>query len=79
MAFGSPLVQFTPINCATMHIHSKDSGVGKTTTLKAALTLYGNPDELMLQERDTYNIKMNRAERLRSVMLGMDEITNTPQ
>ncbi len=78
VAFGSPLVQFTPINCATMHIHSKDSGVGKTTTLKAALTLYGNPDELMLQERDTYNIKMNRAERLRSVMLGMDEITNTP-
>lgn len=77
-AFGSPLVQFTPINCATMHIHSKESGVGKTTTLKAALSVYGDPDELMLQERDTYNIKMNRAERLHSVLLGMDEITNTP-
>ena len=75
-SFGSPLMAFTPINAAGFHLHSKDSGLGKTTTMFAAMSVWGDGERLVLQERDTYNARMNRAEVMKNLPLYMDEITN---
>lgn len=77
VSFGSPLMFFTPINGAMFHAYSKDSGLGKTTAMLAGASVWGNPDELVLFEKDTVNTKMNRAEVYRNLPLYLDEMTNT--
>jgi len=78
LGFGSILMELFPaINGAIFHVHSKDSGLGKTTAMYAGASVWGNPDMLVLQERDTYNSKMNRAEVYKNLPLFMDEMTNT--
>ena len=42
-SFGSPLMHFSSINCAALHIYSKDSGVGKTTAMLAGASVWGRP------------------------------------
>lgn len=68
---------FPAINGAIFHVHSKDSGLGKTTAMFAGASVWGNPDTIVLQERDTYNSKMNRAEVYKNLPLFCDEMTNT--
>ena len=75
-SFGSALMELTPVACSSLHIHSKDSGLGKTTALEAALTVWGDPKELLLGKEDTYKSKMNRGEIYHSIPLFLDEITN---
>tara|TARA_R100001509_G_scaffold52225_1_gene28706 strand:+ start:83 stop:2833 length:2751 start_codon:yes stop_codon:yes gene_type:complete len=75
-SFGSPLMSFSPIKCACFHIHSKDSGLGKTTAMIAGVSVWGNPDDLILDKEDTYNTKMNRGEIYHNLPLYMDELTN---
>lgn len=77
ISFGSPLMQFQPINAAAFHLYSKDSGLGKTTGMLAGASVWGDPDLLMMQERDTINSKMNRAEVYKNLPCYMDELTNT--
>ena len=75
--FGSILMEMQPLHCAALHIHSKDSGLGKTTAMIAGASIWGNPDDLLIQERDTYATKMNRGEVYHSIPLYMDELTNS--
>jgi len=75
-SFGSPLMQFVPIRCAGLHIHSKESGVGKTTAMEAGVSVWGSPEDLIIHERDTFNTKMNRGEVYHNLPLYMDELTN---
>lgn len=77
IAFGSALMEFQPINAAAFHMYSKESGLGKTTGMLAGASIWGNPDLLMMQERDTFNSKMNRAEVYKNLPCYMDELTNT--
>jgi hypothetical protein len=77
VAFGAPLMFFTPINAAMFHAYSKDTGLGKTTAMLAGASVWGNPDELVLFEKDTVNTKMNRAEVYKNMPLYLDEMTNT--
>ena len=76
-SFGSPLMSFSPVNCAALHIYSKESGVGKTTAMIAGASVWGNPEDLIMHERDTYNTKMNRGEIYHNLPMYMDELTNT--
>ena len=76
-SFGSILMNLSPINCAALHIHSKESGVGKTTAIAAAVSVWGRPEELIINERDTFNIKMHRGEIYHNLPLYMDELTNS--
>ena len=76
-SFGSPLMAMSPINCAGLHIYSKESGVGKTTAMAAGISVWGKPDDLIIHERDTFNTKMNRGEVYHNLPLYMDELTNT--
>jgi len=76
-SFGSILMNLSPVNCAALHIHSKESGVGKTTAIAAAVSVWGRPEELMINERDTFNTKMHRGEIYHNLPLYMDELTNS--
>lgn len=76
-SFGSVLMNLSPVNCAALHIHSKESGVGKTTAIAAAVSVWGRPEELLINERDTFNTKMHRGEIYHNLPLYMDELTNS--
>lgn len=77
MSFGAPLMHFQSINAAAFHIYSKHSGLGKTTSMLAGASVWGDPELLMLQENDTHYSRMNRAEVYRNLPVYMDEMTNT--
>jgi len=77
LSFGAVLMEFQPINAAAFHMYSKESGLGKTTGMLAGASIWGDPDLLMMQERDTINSKMNRAEVYKNIVGYMDELTNT--
>ena len=74
-SFGSILMHLSPVKCAALHLHSKESGVGKTTAMAAAVSVWGRPDELILDEQDTHNIKMHRGEIYHNLPLYLDELT----
>lgn len=74
--FGSILMEFANVKCSALHLHSKDSGVAKTTAMYAAASIWGNPEELVLAKDDTVNSKMNRGEVYHSLPWCIDEITN---
>ena len=76
-SFGSPLMQFSPIKCAALHIYSKDSGLGKTTAMEAGVSVWGKPEDLLTYKSDTVNTRMNRGEVYHSLPLYMDELTNS--
>ena len=61
LSFGAVLMEFQPINAAAFHMYSKDSGLGKTTGMLAGASIWGDPDLLVMQERDTFNSKIGRA------------------
>lgn len=78
LSFGSIFTAFTPVNAALFHMFSPDSGIGKTTSLLAGASIWGNPAKIVLKESDTSNSKMNRAEIYKNLFLPMDEVTNAP-
>ena len=75
-AFGSVLMKLSPINCGALHLHSRDSGLGKTTAMFAGMSLWGNPEHLVLGKNDTPNYKMHRGEVLHNLPYYLDEITH---
>jgi hypothetical protein len=77
LSLGAVLMEFQPINAAAFHVWSKGSGLGKTTAMYAGASIWGDPDLMVMQERDTFNSKMNRAEVYKNLPCYMDEMTNT--
>jgi hypothetical protein len=77
VGFGSPLMAFTALNAAVVHLWSEDSGLGKTTVLHCASGIWGDPMEVMTTENDTLNTRMNRAEVYKNIVLPLDEITSS--
>jgi len=75
-SFGSALMHSSPMNGGLLHMFSKDSGLGKTTAMFMALSVWGRPMGLLLKERDTMNHRMNRAEVYKNILFATDEITN---
>ena len=75
-AFGSPLMAFSPVACSGFHVHSKESGLGKTTAMFVGASVWGNPEELVLDKNDTQNSRMLRGEVYHNLPLYIDEMTN---
>ena len=75
MSYGTALMPFTGINSLGVHLVSQ-TGFGKTTTSKAALSIWGDPELLILQKNDTQNSRMNRGELYHNLLLVSDEMTN---
>lgn len=76
LTLGSPLMQLTPVNAAVFMMYTDNSGFGKTTTQKFALSIYGHPDYLIGQNDDTDNSRFNRLEVLKNIPYQYDEATN---
>jgi len=73
-AFGSPLMEFSPIYSLLLHLNGP-TGFGKTTTQWAAAGVYGKPDALMVRHDDTNASKFNRFEIMKNLPLYIDELT----
>ena len=75
-AFGSPLMAFSPVACSGFHVHSKDSGLGKTTAMFVGASVWGSPRDLVLDTNDTQHSRMLRGEVYHNLPLYVDEMTN---
>ena len=74
-AFGAPLMKHLNLKGAIINMINNQSGTGKTTTIKAMHSVYSHPEEVMLIERDTMNVKLHRLGVMNNLPLGCDEIT----
>jgi len=74
-AFGAPLLKFTGVKGGIINLINNRSGTGKSTILQVMNSVWGHPDELMLQWRDTLNVKLHRMAVMNNLPLGVDEIT----
>jgi hypothetical protein len=74
-AFGAPLMRHLHLKGAILNMINNESGTGKTTAIKAMHSVYGHPEELMLIERDTMNVRLHRLGVMNNLGLGCDEIT----
>ena len=74
--FGSLLMELTAHNGGIFSFTGK-SGKGKSTGLYLAASLWGDPMRVVMDDKDTFNSKMNRAEVYKNIMLPLDELTNT--
>jgi hypothetical protein len=63
---------------AMINMINNQSGTGKTTAIKAMHSVYGHPEELMLIQRDTMNVRLHRLGVMNNLGLGCDEITKMP-
>ena len=77
LGFGSIFSDFTTINGSVLHIFSPESGIGKTTSMIAGASIWGNPNRLVVKESDTMASTMNRAEIQKNLCLFRDEVTNS--
>ena len=75
-SFGSPLMSLMPVACSGFHVHSKDSGLGKTTAMYVGASVWGNPKQLVVDAKDTRNSVMLRGEVYKNLPLYIDELTN---
>ena len=78
MALASPLMRFMPAHAAIFDMYSDGSGHGKTTTQKVALSIYGDPGELLVTASDTLNHRLNRLENMKDIAIQFDEFTEFP-
>ena len=74
--FGSALMHISPENGGVINYYSKASGTGKTTILKLANSIYGNPMAMMKDARDTKMSKIHRMGMLNGIVACIDEMTN---
>tara|TARA_R110002124_G_scaffold24982_2_gene90670 strand:+ start:6119 stop:8944 length:2826 start_codon:yes stop_codon:yes gene_type:complete len=75
-SFGSPLMALSPIACSGFHVHSTESGLGKTTAMYVGASVWGKPKELVIEKNDTQNSRMLRGEVYHNLPLYIDEMTN---
>jgi len=76
-AFGSPLLKFTGQKGSIINVIHPRSGTGKTTILRMINSVYGMPDELCAQQKDTANAKIAKLGMMNNLPFTVDEITNT--
>ena len=74
-AFGAPLLKHLNLRGAIINLVNNTSGTGKSTILKACNSVYGHPDELMLQWKDTLNAMIHRLGIMNNLPVTIDEIT----
>lgn len=74
-AFGAPLLKHLNLRGAIINLVNNTSGTGKSTILKMCNSVYGHPDELMLQWKDTMNSMIHRLGIMNNLPVTIDEIT----
>lgn len=72
--FATPLMEFTNVNGVVLSLYG-DSGAGKTAALYAAMSVWGNPENLTLNDA-TPNGLIQRMVTSKNITFGLDEQTN---
>ena len=75
-AFGSPLLKFLGQKGAIINMIHPSSGTGKTTILRMANSIYGDPEALLGTVDDTYTGKIIKVGILNNIVNTIDELTN---
>jgi len=74
-AFGAPLIKFIGLKGGVINLLNNRSGTGKSTILQVMNSVWGHPDHLMIQWRDTLNVKLHRMAVMCNLPVGVDEVT----
>ena len=74
--FGSPLMALSAVNGFVLHLDGA-TGYGKTTVQMAAMSIWGDPEQLKMDDKDTPATKLNRLEVYKNTFAMFDEMTNT--
>ena len=75
--FGAPLLKFTGQKGAIINLIHSSAGTGKTTILRMANSIYGDPEKLLGTVDDTKTAKITKLGILNNIVNTVDEITNT--
>lgn len=73
-AFAAPLVMFTGHLGMLMSAYSKESGIGKSTALRIAQSVWGDPIRAVQSLSDTQNSVMRKIGEVRSLPVFWDEL-----
>jgi hypothetical protein len=73
-SFAAPLVRFTGHAGLLMSAYSTESGIGKSTALKVAQAVWGDPVKAIQSLSDTQNSVLNKMGELRSLPMYWDEL-----
>jgi hypothetical protein len=73
-AFGAPLTRFIGQGGLMFSVYSNKSGIGKTTAMKTACAVWGDPVKALQGVTDTTLSVMNRIGQLNSLPLYWDEL-----
>lgn len=73
-AFAAPLVRFAGQDGVMFSVYSTESGIGKTTALKTACAVWGDPVKALMGLNDTVNSVTRRIGQLRSLPMYWDEM-----
>jgi hypothetical protein len=76
--FGAPLLKFLNYKGGIVNLINNTSGTGKTTALRMAMSVWGDPNELLMIPKDTLAAKIHRMGVLNNISVAMDEVTNMP-
>jgi uncharacterized protein (DUF927 family) len=74
-AFGAPLLKHLKLKGAIINLVNNTSGTGKSTILKMCNSVWGHPEELMLQWKDTMNSMIHRLGVMNNLPVTIDEVT----
>lgn len=74
-SFGSTLMKFTNYNGVWLHLMTKP-GYGKTTTQEMMNGIWGHPQDLLLNAKDTMNAIEERFGRWTNIGVAIDEVSN---
>lgn len=73
-SFAAPLVRFTGHSGLLLSAYSVESGIGKSTALKIAQAVWGDPVKAVQSLSDTQNSVLNKMGELKSLPLYWDEL-----
>ncbi len=73
-SFGAPLMRFTGEYGALFAAYSPESGIGKTTTMRIAAAIWGNPKSTLQALNDTTNSVMAKMNILKNLPVLWDEL-----
>ena len=76
LSIAGPLMAFTGLDGVLLNAYSPESGVGKSTLCDAALSIWGSPNVLRKDFRDTVNATFKIASVTGNMPMVIDEFTN---
>ncbi|HEY7821835.1 MAG TPA: DUF927 domain-containing protein, partial [Acidimicrobiia bacterium] len=79
VSFAAPLVRFTGFPGLLLNAYSSESGIGKTTAMKASQAVWGHPVLAMQGLNDTTNSVLGKMGQIRSLPMYWDELKSDQQ